>query len=57
MEQKGCLICGEGMGYFDNGQPCWGCNYIICSCGQPMPYDVKCVVCGKVYVWKGAERA
>ena len=32
-----CLICGEGMGYFDDGSPCWGCNFRYCpDCQKPV---------------------
>ncbi len=50
-----CLICGEGEGYDDYGRPCFGCNYTICECGQPMPYDCKCVTCGKITPWTGGQ--
>ncbi len=48
-----CLICGENNGYNDAGQPCWGCNFTTCECGQPIPYDVPCVKCGKITPWTG----
>lgn len=42
-----CLICGENNGFFDNGDPCWGCNFTYCEkCKQAIPYDTKCVNCG-----------
>jgi len=44
-----CLICGENEGYFDGGEPCWGCNFSICTkCGLSVPYNVPCPKCGTV---------
>ena len=41
-----CLICGEGMGYFDDGSPCWGCNFSYCpGCGIPVITKGLCEKC------------
>ena len=41
-----CLICGENEGYFDDGSPCWGCNFTYCpTCGAPVIRGVPCFSC------------
>jgi hypothetical protein len=41
-----CLICGEGMGYFDDGSPCWGCNFRYCpDCQKPVFDKGLCEEC------------
>lgn len=50
----GCIICGQGCGFFDKdgNEPCYGCNFITCECGAIIPYDTKCYKCGKVTYYK-----
>ncbi len=46
-----CLICGEGMGYFDDGSPCWGCNFTHCpDCGIAVISQGFCDSCFEVYL-------
>jgi len=46
-----CLICGEGMGFFDDGSPCWGCNFTYCpNCGIAVISQGFCDSCFEVYL-------
>ena len=41
-----CLICGEGDGYLDNGDKCWGCNFTHCpGCGIAVIVEGLCDDC------------
>lgn len=44
----GCVICGDNCGFLDDGEPCYGCNFLTCDCGAIIPYDIKCIKCGKI---------
>jgi len=53
MNELGCLICGENMGFLDNGEPCWGCNFTYCKkCGLAILYNIKCCKCETINEYK-----